>query len=115
MVEVFGWSGGLLSRFGQAATLSAASAGLPHGAYTSLRTHHGNGIVRLEDHVRRLASSVAGDATLTIDTVRDALAATLRACPLPESRLRITWAPPRLFVAIEPFVPLPGDLYRDGV
>ncbi len=33
----------------------------------------------------------------------------------PESRLRLTFAPPRLFVAIEPFAPLPTRSYEEGV
>src|SRR4029450_9696355 len=34
-----------------------ASAGLPSGAYTTLRTHHGSRVLRLSDHVGRLTES----------------------------------------------------------
>ena len=43
-----------------------------------------------------------------------ALAAVLRATRHPESRIRVTFAPPELFASIEPFEPLPEDLYKDG-
>ena len=33
----------------------------------------------------------------------------------PESRVRLTFAPPRLFVAVEAFAPLPARLYEHGV
>jgi branched-chain amino acid aminotransferase len=32
-----------------------------------------------------------------------------------ESRLRLTFAPPRLFASVEAFVPLPPSAYREGV
>jgi branched-chain amino acid aminotransferase len=115
MVEVFGWSEGVLTRLGRSETLATASAGLPHGSYTSLRTHGGNRVVRLRDHVLRLSCSVAGHASLGEGTVRRALSAALRANAHPESRVRLTWSPPRLFLAVEPFVPLPEALYREGV
>ena len=47
--------------------------------------------------------------------VRAALAAALLGTGHPESRFRVTWAPPRLFVSIEPSSPCPSRVYRDGV
>jgi branched-chain amino acid aminotransferase len=95
-----------------------ASARLPDGAYTSFRTHGGKRVLRLADHVQRLEESArlqgrSGD--LTIGRVRAALRDAIAATGHPESRFRLTWAPPRLFVSIEPFAPLPETAYRDGV
>ena len=69
------------------------------------------------DHVRRLAESArlqgqAGD--LDAGRVRQAVAQAIDRAGYPESRLRITWTAPRLFVSIEPFTPYAASLYRDG-
>jgi len=75
-------------------------------------------VVRLRQHVARLVESVAlqgRGATLSEAEVRRSLAAALRACGHAESRVRITFAPPRLFVSVELFTPLPASLYREGV
>jgi branched-chain amino acid aminotransferase len=47
--------------------------------------------------------------------VRRAIGLALRATGHAESRLRLTWAPPRLFVSVEPFAPPPSSLYEAGV
>src|SRR5688500_6335646 len=74
-----------------AETLVDASAGLPAGAYTTLRTYGGNGVVRLDRHVRRLVESLPADdaarAALDAHAVRSALAHALRETGHPESRL----------------------------
>jgi branched-subunit amino acid aminotransferase/4-amino-4-deoxychorismate lyase len=54
MVDVFEVVEGRLTPREAAATLAAASAALPQGSYTTLRTYGGNGVVRLARHVRRL-------------------------------------------------------------
>ena len=103
---------------GRHPTLSASSAELPEGAYTTLRTYGGRGVVRLNQHRRRLEESVAQQGrTASIDAaaLRRIVRSALDAGAHPESRLRLTFAPPRLFVAIEPFRPLPRDLYEEGV
>jgi branched-chain amino acid aminotransferase len=107
---------GLVPRGGQA-SLAEASRALPEGAYTTLRTYGGRGVVRLLQHLRRLEESAglqgrpgAVDATLAAR----ALAAALDAAGHPESRVRLTFAPPRLFVSVEPFSPLPARLYEEG-
>lgn len=96
-----------------------AEAGpLPAGAYTTLRTHGAWRVLRLGDHVRRLEESVRlqGHASpLEEETVKAAIRAALERTAHAESRLRITWAPPRLFVGVEPFAPLPESLYGEGV
>jgi branched-chain amino acid aminotransferase len=91
---------------------------LPAGAYTTLRTYGGTRVVRLADHVRRLQESArlqGHEAPLDADAVRTAVAAALLRTGHAESRLRLTWAPPRLFVSVEPFTPPAEALYRDGV
>jgi branched-subunit amino acid aminotransferase/4-amino-4-deoxychorismate lyase len=42
------------------------------------------------------------------------VAAALSAAGHAESRLRLTFAPPRLFVGVAPFEPVPDGLYREG-
>jgi branched-chain amino acid aminotransferase len=109
--------GGLLL-VGRHENLAASSRTLPEGAYTTLRTYAGRGVVRLAQHLHRLEESVALQGqTGAIDAgvARRALAAALDATGHPESRLRLTFAPPRLFVAVEPFAPLPPRLYEEGV
>lgn len=99
-------------------SLTAASARLPDGAYTTLRTYHGDRILRLGDHLRRLAESCRrpGPAVpIAEDSVRRTLGDAVRSAGHPESRIRLTLAPPALFVSVEPFQSLPPSLYRDGV
>jgi branched-chain amino acid aminotransferase len=74
--------------------------------------------VRLDQHLRRLEESAAlqGQAgTVDPSAARRAVTLALNATANPESRLRLTFAPPRLFVAVEPFTPLPRRLYEQGV
>ncbi|HSD26035.1 MAG TPA: aminotransferase class IV [Vicinamibacteria bacterium] len=103
---------------GRHPSLSAASAALPQGAYTTLRTYGGRSVVRLDQHRRRLEESVAlqgRPASLEPAAARRAIRWTLDATGHPESRLRLTFAPPRLFLSIEPFTPVPERLYEEGV
>jgi branched-chain amino acid aminotransferase len=104
--------------FGTHASLAAASAALPSGAYTTLRTYGGRRLLRLESHFRRLEQSVAlqgNPAALDRSSARAAIRAALDSSGHPESRLRLTFAPPRLFVSVEAFRPLPAELYERGV
>jgi len=115
---VFEWQDGVLVQKGAAETLQAASDGLPDGAYTTLRTYGRDRVLRLEQHVARLNDSVArlGERqALEGASVRRAVTAALQATAHPESRLRLTFAPPRLFVAVEPYTPLDDALYQEGV
>jgi branched-chain amino acid aminotransferase len=101
---------------GEFSNLSAASAALPEGSYTSLRTYGGRRVLRLSQHLRRLEESLPeGPVRLDGDVVRRGVAAALDATAFPESRLRLTFAPPRVFVSVEPFVPLPEALYEQGI
>ncbi len=99
-------------------TLAAASAALPEGAYTTLRTYGGNGVVRLDHHLRRLEETAALKGTpgrLNPAAARGAIGKALATEAHAESRVRLTFAPPRLFVAVEALAPLPARLYADGV
>jgi branched-chain amino acid aminotransferase len=112
--EAAGGGARLLSRH---AGLAAASAALPEGAYTTLRTYGGRRLLRLESHLRRLEESVTlkgGSGAIPRGPARAAIAAALDATGHSESRLRLTFAPPRLFVAVEPFAPLPPEAYSRG-
>jgi branched-subunit amino acid aminotransferase/4-amino-4-deoxychorismate lyase len=107
-----------VSPVGRHETLAASSRALPQGAYTTLRTYGGRAVVRLSQHLRRLEESAAlqgREGAIDFAATRRALAAALDATGHPESRLRLTFSPPRLFVAVEPFTPLPPRLYEEGV
>lgn len=105
-------------------SMQAASAQLPNGAYTTFRTYSGNRVLRLHQHIVRLETSMAllgqsaalDESALTI-AIRDALQQTRAdtAQTAPEARFRLTFAPPRLFISIEPFTPYPASLYETGV
>ena len=75
-------------------------------------------MLRLERHFARLDDSVAlqgRPGRLERAALRAAIAAALDRTSFPESRLRLTFAPPRAFVTIERFRPLPPALYQTGV
>ncbi len=117
-VATFEAASGGLQPLARHDSLAASSSSLPAGAYTTLRTYGGRGVVRLDAHRRRLEETAAlqgRPGTLDRDTVRRAVATALDATCHPESRVRLTFAPPRLFVAVEPFAPLPARLYEEGV
>jgi branched-subunit amino acid aminotransferase/4-amino-4-deoxychorismate lyase len=99
-------------------SLTAASERLPPGSYTTLRTYGAVGVVRFGAHLRRLEES----ATLQgrpgkVDAAgaRRLVAGALRRTRYLESRLRLTFAPPELFVVVEPFMALPRCSYEQGV
>jgi branched-subunit amino acid aminotransferase/4-amino-4-deoxychorismate lyase len=109
---------GGLSLLGRHDSLAAASQALPEGAYTTLRTYGGNAVVRLGQHLARLEESVALKGTpgrIDPAAVRGALGKALASSGYIESRVRLTFAPPRLFIAVEAFAPLPQRLYEEGV
>ena len=117
MVTTFEVVGGRIEKGLVAPTMAAASALLPEGAYTTLRTYGGTRVVRLREHVRRLTSSIDRTASAPLEeaAVRNAIAEVLRATGHAETRLRLTFAPPRLFMSAENFVPLPPSFYELGV
>lgn len=113
MVHNFEWKDGILVPSGLSPDMATASASLPAGAYTTIRTYGGRAMLRLHDHILRLARSAG--APLDAADVRAALRAALDATSFAESRLRVTFAPPRLVVSIEPFTPADPRLYQEGV
>jgi branched-chain amino acid aminotransferase len=107
-----------LRLLGRHASLAASSSELPEGAYTTLRTYGGRAVVRLDQHLRRLEESAAlqgRPGAIDPGAARRAIGAVLDEPGHAESRLRLTFAPPRLFLAVEPFSPLPRHLYEEGV
>jgi branched-chain amino acid aminotransferase len=118
MARTFEITSGQAREQAAAATLSEASGHLPAGAYSTLRTYGGDGVLCFTDHVRRLEHSVAAQGQpgrLDIVAARAGLRAAIQASGHAESRVRLTWAPPRLFATIEAFEPLPAAFYEQGV
>ena len=118
MARTFEITDGTPRETGSDATLAEASGRAPHGAYSTLRTYDGDGVVCFAQHLRRLEESAASQgqpARLDAVAARTGLAAAIRAAGHAESRVRLTWAPPRLFAAVEAFEPLPAALYESGV
>jgi branched-chain amino acid aminotransferase len=118
MVRTFEITDGTPRETGTDASLADASGRLPQGAYSTLRTYGGDGVVGFAHHIRRLeeSSAVHGQpARLDAVAARAGLAAAIRTAGHPESRVRLTWAPPRLFAAVEAFAPPPPALYQAGV
>jgi branched-chain amino acid aminotransferase len=109
--------GASLRLLGRHASFAASAEPLPRGAYTTFRTYGERGVVRLAQHLRRLEQSVALQGlpgALDAEKARRAVGAALDTTRHRESRVRLTFSPPRLFVAVEPFSPLPHRLYEEG-
>src|SRR5688572_13690770 len=112
MVQTFELAGDALIPRGESHDLTQASQGLPQGAYTTVRTYRGTRLLRFDRHVARLRESAAqlgaAQPELSEAHARRAVALALHATRDGESRLRLTWVPPRLFVSVEPFAPPPA-------
>jgi branched-chain amino acid aminotransferase len=115
VVRTFDITNGAARETDPAESLAEASARLPSGGYTTLRTYGGDRVVRLAEHLRRLETACRTPGALDEASVRAGLHAAVRSAGHPESRLRVTWAPPRLFAAVERYEPLPPELYESGV
>lgn len=106
-----------------AQSLDAISICLPGGAYTTLRTYHGNRALRFRDHVRRLeeTSQLAGHSVkIDESSLRLALRRLLiNQPPGQDWRIRLTLdlehAPGDLYITLEPLVVPPPEAYRQGV
>ncbi len=117
-VRTFELRDGVAQPLGGAESMNTASFSLPQGSYTTFRTYGGRRVLRLRTHLRRLEESVElqGQAGgIRDDEARPALAAALAAEGHAESRIRLTFAPPRLFAAVEAFVPFDPRAYAEGV
>ena len=115
VVETFELESETFKAVGRHATLAEASAELPPGAYTTLRTYGPDRVLRLEQHLRRLTESVGERRALDAKAVRRALGPLVLGRGHEQSRIRLSYAPPRLFASVEPFEPLPPGLYKSGV
>ena len=115
LVDTFVVESDSFNPWGQHESLTAASAVLPTGSYTTLRTYGRDRVLRLDLHVRRLEESLASPTQLGLTRVRSALARSLALTRHDESRVRLTFAPPRLFLSVERFVPLPEGARLRGV
>lgn len=118
MVTTFEMIDGNLRRMAAHAGMSAASAALPAGAYTTFRTYAGNRVLRLAQHFRRLEESAAlmgQHGAIDETAARNAIAGVIAQMGYSESRFRLTFTPPRLFISIEPFTPYPQALVEAGV
>jgi len=117
-VRTFELRDGLAQPIGGAESMNMASFSLPQGSYTTFRTYGGRRVLRLRAHLRRLEESVelqGQSGGIRDEEARRALAAALLAEGHPESRVRLTFAPPRLFAAVEAFVPFDPRAYAEGV
>jgi branched-subunit amino acid aminotransferase/4-amino-4-deoxychorismate lyase len=118
MVTTFELIDRTAQRTAEHAGMSAASAALPAGAYTTFRTYDHNRVVRLAQHFRRLeesASLMRQRGTIDDVVARHVIASIIAQMGYDESRFRLTFAPPRLFISIEPFTPYAPALYEAGV
>ncbi len=117
-VLTFEANGAGVRLLGRHESLAASSATLPDGAYTTFRTYGGRRVLHLDRHLDRLDETIAleGRAGL-VDCLaaRAAIGRALDETAWPETRVRLTFAPPRLFVAVEPFEPPPHTVYEAGV
>jgi branched-chain amino acid aminotransferase len=106
----------------EATSLNAASATIPDGGYTTLRTYGKSGIIVLSHHFDRLEQSAAllgHPFHLNRSALRSVLCEIVEQTPWEESRLRVTVdctvSPGHLWVSVEP-LPLPDPiLYETGV
>ena len=117
VVTIFRLAGARPEFFASVPSMAEASALLPHGAYTTLRTYdNGRRVLRLAHHLARLreGATPGHGSRFEEPKVRAGLARALEAAGPGEARLRLTYARPQLFVAVEPLEPLPAALHRDG-
>lgn len=118
MATIFHVSGGRPHVIGSAPSMAEASALLPQGTYTTLRTYGGGRrILRLGLHLERLKETAARESgpELPPAAVRAGIAEAMRTVAAGEARIRLTYAPGGLFVCVEPLAPLPDALHREGV
>jgi len=104
----------------QVYSLSEAVAFEPSGVYTVARTFHGNHALLLDAHLDRLEQSARlVDIPLKLDRayLRRALRTLLVQAGYPDAKFRITVPrehPDHFYLSLEPFVPVPEEVQRDG-
>ncbi len=93
----------------------------PAGVYTVTRTFHRTGALELDAHLARLEESAhLTNIPIRYDRaeIRAALRTLIDRAGYPETRFRITIAahtPEQVYFALEPLVPIPESVKRDGV
>jgi branched-chain amino acid aminotransferase len=104
---------------GDTSSLDAITRQLPAGLYTSFRTfQHGRGVLKLRLHLRRLYAPARQRGILpAVDGQRlRQILATLLDDLSGEARLRLVLTfQGEVYLAIEPFSPLPDEVYAQGV
>lgn len=104
----------------QAPSLAAAVSLEPEGVYTVARTFCGDRALLLDAHLDRLEESARLSGIplqLDRDRLRAALRDALHAAGYPDAKFRITVPrddPSRLYLALEPYQPVPEAVMRDG-
>ncbi|MBN1311029.1 MAG: aminotransferase class IV family protein [Anaerolineae bacterium] len=121
-VSMFRACGEVLERVPvQADSLDEAALQNGHGVYTVFRLYPGWRVFRLASHFARLRHSadLLGEPfLLTYDWMRLVLRRVVEEIGLALVRIRLTVpfdAPETVFIALEPFTPLPAALYQEGV
>lgn len=105
--------------FPEASSLDAITRLLPPGLYTTFRTFdHGRRVLGLRFHLRRLYAPARCQgirAAVEEALLRQGIAELLAGLPY-EARIRpILTYQGEMYLAIEPFSPLPREVYRQGV
>lgn len=106
-------------------SLTEAMAFLPEGAYTTLRTYGGTGLLHIDDHLTRLEESaelLGHPFMVNRSLLRRLLCEVLRGARWEvsnESRVRLTLdcaqTPGDIWFSLEPLVIPSAEQYRDGV
>jgi branched-chain amino acid aminotransferase len=106
----------------EADDLDAASAQLPGGAYTTLRTFERTKVLDLAEHLDRLEASAAriGERqSVSRSNLRVAIRNAIGLCAWPETRIRLTLdlekEPGTIYLSLEQLTPPSAELYRTGV
>lgn len=104
----------------RARTLADAVGHEPGGVYTVARTFHGNRALLLDAHLDRLEESARLSGiplVLDRDRLRAGLREALEMAGYPETKFRITVPrdnPSHIYLALEPFQPVPEHIQREG-
>lgn len=111
---------GLQETVYRVASLTEAIAHEPQGVYTVARTFFRNQALLLDAHLDRLEESARlVNIPLALDRakLRAALRQLLQWADYPDAKFRITvpyTQPDRIYLALEPFVPVPDEIMQDG-
>lgn len=104
----------------QVPSLAAAVSHEPDGVYTVARTFFGDRALLLDAHLDRLEESARLSGIplyVDRDQLRTALRFALHAAGYPDAKFRITVPredPSRLYLALEPYQPVPEAIMREG-